>query len=285
VIGVTGSGGYVGSCIVRHLRAAGSQVIEFHSSPVIGNDRARKFRLQEQPVPSEFAGVDVLVHCAYDFGVLGWEEIQSVNVEGTRRLFEAASLGGVRRFVLISSISAFEGCKSLYGRGKLEAEAIAAKLGAVIIRPGLVFGPNSGGMMLALDRLATFPIAVPMVGSGEAIQYLAHESDLARLVSAVIERPADAGVAPISAAHPSGISLRGIMTVLCLAGGRRPHFIGIPSPMIAAVLAVAESAGLRLKFRRDSLVSLLSQNDAPDFACIERLGIAFRPFSASSLKP
>jgi nucleoside-diphosphate-sugar epimerase len=242
----------------------------------------REFRLQERPSPANFVGVDVLIHCAYDFGAWGWKEIHSVNVEGTGRLFESASSSGVKRFVLISSISAFEGCRSLYGRGKLEAEVIAAAYGAVIIRPGLVFGPNPGGMMQALDRLAAFPFAVPMVGSGDAIQYVAHESDLVRLISAVIEHPSDAGVIPISAAHPGGISLREIMTAICLSRGRQPRFLTIPAEFIAGALSMAETMGFRGKFRRDSLVSLLHQNVCVDFSGIGSLGVSFRPFSLAT---
>ncbi len=280
ICGVTGAGGYVGSRLVRSLRADGMQVAEFRSDPAPGQANLRRFELKEPPEPALFRGIDLLVHCAYDFKALGWDEIRSINIDGTRRLFESAARGGVRRFLLVSSVSAFPGCRSLYGRAKLETEAIGAHFGAIIIRPGLVFGPNPGGMLRALDRLAAFPFAIPMLGAGDAVQYVAHEDDFGRLVSLAATQPARFGQAPLVAAHPRAYSLREIMTALSNARRRKPRFIAIPSGFIAAGLFLAESSGLRLRIRRDNLVSLLHQNPAPDFAALEHLGINFRPFSA-----
>jgi hypothetical protein len=54
---------------------------------------------------------------------------------------------GVRRLVFISTISAFDGCRSFYGKGKLEVERITHSLGGWVIRPGLLYGEKPGGML------------------------------------------------------------------------------------------------------------------------------------------
>jgi len=89
----------------------------------------------------------------------------------------------VDKIIFLSSISAFEGCRSLYGKAKLEIEKVAADLGATIIRPGLVYGSERpGGMYGSLQRVvARFPI-MPLIGSGKHLQYLVHEDDLCELL-------------------------------------------------------------------------------------------------------
>jgi len=185
---VTGTSGYVGSRISKYFAARGWRVYEFTRRPGARQDPARMqvpFQLDSPVDPGAFRhnGIRVLIHCAYDFRVLHWTEIRRVNVEGSARLLRAAKGGGVDKIIFLSSISAFEGCRSLYGKAKLEIEKVAADLGATIIRPGLVYGSERpGGMYGSLQRVvARFPI-MPLIGSGKHLQYLVHEDDLCELL-------------------------------------------------------------------------------------------------------
>ena len=71
---------------------------------------------------------DVLVHAAYDLSLTSAADIWRVNVEGTRRLLEVAADARVRRILVLSSMSAFEGTTQLYGRAKLDIEAMTVHL-------------------------------------------------------------------------------------------------------------------------------------------------------------
>jgi nucleoside-diphosphate-sugar epimerase len=277
-VAITGAAGYVGSALAHGMRRAGREVIEFRRTG--GNDRAtiRSFRLEDEPAPEIFLNIETLVHCAYDFQARGWDEIQAVNVDGTRRLFRAAAGAGVKRFILISSISAFRGCRSLYGRAKLEMEAIAAAQGAAIIRPGLVFGERPGGMVAALLKLALLPGLVPLVGDGHYLLYAAHEEDLCQLLLRIADGPTGLAGEPIVAAHRRAYTLREIMVALAARRNRRPRFVPIPAGAIDLTLHLMEASGLRPRLRRDSLLSLLNQDPAPDFEPLQRVGLEFRPF-------
>ena len=70
---VTGANGFVGSRIAKHLAQHGEvRELTRHSEP--------RFALGE-PVPkSALDGVDVLVHCAYDFRPRSWRGIKTANV-------------------------------------------------------------------------------------------------------------------------------------------------------------------------------------------------------------
>src|SRR5882757_4980488 len=142
---LTGASGYVGGRLQTQLEQDGWRVIPWIRRPGAGT-AGQSFRLGEAVAPDRLREVQALVHCAYDFGPRGWNEIRAVNVTGSEKVLRAARDAGVGRIIFISSISAFAGCRSMYGKAKLEIEATARSLGAIIIRPGLVYGPRPGGL-------------------------------------------------------------------------------------------------------------------------------------------
>jgi len=270
-IAVTGGAGYVGSALCRAVRNAGWRAISFQRHP--RDPDSRPFVLGEPLAPDAFHGVDVLVHAAYDFRAYGWEMIRRVNVESATDLFRAGRVAGVGRSIFISSISAFKGCVSDYGRAKLELEQRAAEFGTVMVRPGLVWGGASGGMMGALRKLAGLPV-VPLVGSGRQLQYLAHEDDLGQLIVR-LARDATTPDVPVIAAHATPLTLSQIM--MRLAGRPKPR-LPIPWRLIWAVLKGLETMGLHSRFRSDSLVGLMNADPSPDFTATHALGLTWRPF-------
>ncbi|MFZ1992341.1 MAG: NAD(P)-dependent oxidoreductase, partial [Alphaproteobacteria bacterium] len=129
---LTGAGGYVGSRIARRLRADGWQVTALSRQPSHDVEQTIPFKLGDPTDPDKLRGFDALIHAAYDQRVITWSEIETVNVRGSQSLLGAAHQAGVRNIVFISTISAFDGCKSLYGKGKLAVEATAREFGAWI---------------------------------------------------------------------------------------------------------------------------------------------------------
>ena len=236
-------------------------------------------------VPAEtLAGCDALVHCAYDFAPLKWRELEAVNVHGTQRLLAAAHTAGVQRLSVISTMSAFTGCVSLYGRTKLAIEAAGRDAGALLLRPGLIYGDQSGGMfgrLVAQVRGARFQ---PLIGGGRQILNLMHEQDLTDF----IRRHAACEVAtpthPLTAAHEQGWAFRAILEAIASALGRRIRFIPLQWRSIWLGLKCAELVGLRLGFRSDSLLSLMNQDPHPDFSANASSGLTCRPFDAATLR-
>jgi nucleoside-diphosphate-sugar epimerase len=286
--GVTGAGGYVGGAIVRYLQGAGQTVYQLrHFAGMAGDVKGtdplvRAFSLQNIR-PGIFDGIDVLVHAAYDFRAFTPDEIQAVNVDGSIRLFEATRAANVGRIIFISSISAFDGCQSQYGQAKLRVEKRAAELGVTIVRPGLVYGPRRGGMMAALEKLVSLPLC-PMVGNGDALQYLVHQDDLARLVFVLANAAPELASQPVIAAHSEGRTSKEVMVILGdLQGKQNLHFIGVPPILIRTGLQTLEACGLRPRLRSDSLVGLLHQDPSPDFSVAAKLGVDFRPFNLQTI--
>jgi nucleoside-diphosphate-sugar epimerase len=278
VCAITGSNGYVGGCIKSYFAAHGWGVLELIRQPKPGA-RAITFQLGGGISPASLAGVTALVHCAYDFRPLCWQEVRAVNVAGTEKLFQAARAAGVGRSVCISSISAYEGCRSLYGRAKLAIEKTALAHGALVIRPGLVYGQGLGGMFGKLTQQVEKSALIPLMGDGSQIQFLVHQEDLA----AFVENYAARKTAPLSpiltAAHAQPWPFKKLLLEIARGRGKKVKFIPLPWRLVWLGLKTAESCGLRLNFRSDSLVSLMYQNPAPDFSLNTAAGLVCRPFA------
>jgi nucleoside-diphosphate-sugar epimerase len=225
----------------------------------------------------------LLVHAAYDLSLTRATDIWRVNVDGTRRLLDAARTAGTDRTIVLSSMSAYDGTRQLYGRAKLDIEAMTHEAGGCAVRPGLVYGDDSGGMAGTLRKLSALP-AVPVIAGGSGL-YTVHERDLTAAVAAL----AEADVLPndtVSVAHPAAVSIRDILRIFAEQEGRRCRFVPVPWQVVYATLRTAEAARVRMPFRADSLLGLV--RGAPAVVNPEpvtHLGVSIRPFTEQLAGP
>jgi dihydroflavonol-4-reductase len=175
---VTGSTGFVGSHLCRALIERGYRVRAFHRATSKLNalnelevEHVLGDLTQPETIPLAMQGVEVVFHTAAWMGGAHYQvgKQNSVTVEGTRYLLEAARQSGVRRVVHTSSVAALgvpleapRGAPLLmneqhtwnfrpefypYGYAKYLAElevqrAVAQGQDAVIVNPTLIFGDN-----------------------------------------------------------------------------------------------------------------------------------------------
>jgi nucleoside-diphosphate-sugar epimerase len=266
--GITGAHGYLGSSLAAFLNERGHTVVglvrrERESTPLA---EQRRYVLGEPVAAQTLDRLDVLVHCAWDFSLTTWRDIGRINVDGTKLLLDAARHNGVGRVIVISTISAFDGCKSIYGQAKLLIEKHARSSGAFVVRPGLLWGRGPGGVFGALVRVTErFPI-VPLLGSGRQVQYLIHADDLGALILALAATREPARYPrTITAANPEPLTLKQILQIVATTRGQKRWFVPVPSILIWAGLRLIEAFGLSLGFRSDSIVSLNNQDPDPQF--------------------
>ncbi len=110
--------------------------------------RVRAFELGDAYAKDSFAGVNCLVHSAWDLKETNPRRNWEINVEGSKRLVAAALDDGVDRIIFVSSMSAYFGTKQEYGLAKLAVERTVLEAQQIVVRPGLVYGGASGGMSL-----------------------------------------------------------------------------------------------------------------------------------------
>ncbi len=280
---ITGTGGYVGGCLKNYFAARGREILELIRRPAPGA-RAVPFQLGAEIPPSALAGVGTLVHCAYDFKPLRREEIRAVNVAGTRKILSAARAAGVGKMVCLSSISAYDGCRSLYGKAKLEMEKLALDGGALVIRPGLVYGSEPAGMFGKLVAQVRKSSVLPVFGDGLQAQFLVHNEDLAAFSEKFIAGKIEMAPRVLTAAHEQPWPFRQLLLEIARGLNKKIKFVPLPWRLIWAGLKTAEACGVRLNFRSDSLVSLMHQNPKPYFSSNAAAGLICRAFKIEALK-
>ena len=170
------------------------------------------------------------------------------------RLLDAAGESEIRRTLVLSSMSAFIGTKQLYGRAKLDIEAMTVESGSCALRPGLVYSEHAGGMAGALRKLTRLPV-VPVISGGAGL-YMVDEDDLMDTIVALTTVESLAPEA-ISVAHPIPIELPDLLRILAERDGRRPRFVPIPWQMVYCLLRSAEVLRVRTPFRADSVLGLV----------------------------
>ncbi len=272
MIGVTGANGYVGGRILARLRAEGIDAVALVRSPAPGDQWARRYALGEQLEPSLLAGVETVVHAAYDLEARG-DAVRAVNYGGSMPLIEAlAERGG--RVVLLSSLAAFEGTRSVYGKVKLELEQAVRERGGVALRPGIVFGRRGAGLFGSLVATLSERSLVPMIGGGYQRLFVTHDERLCELVAAVVAGRFHSEL-PVFAAHEVPSTLRAIAEQIASAQGRRLRAVTLPTLPVYLGLRAAEAAGAHLEFRSDSVRSLANPIPLDQVAMLARGPVYF----------
>lgn len=259
---ITGTNGYVGGAIAARFETCGAHILRL--------SRSSGYSLEHPPSPSDFAGraAETLIHCAYDFSVTSWADIRRVNVDGSIRLFDAARRGGVQRIVFVSSLAAYDGCASLYGRGKRLVEHAVLERGGQVIRPGTVFGPAPRGIMGALTSQVATRRWIPVIQHPRSL-HLAHEEDVIALVATLAGTGGDAaGPGVWRASGPRAWTLHELVAEMAQRSNRRVRLLAVPWQFVWGALATAERLGQRPAFRSDSVLSLAHPVPPDQFASL-----------------
>jgi nucleoside-diphosphate-sugar epimerase len=276
MIAVTGANGYVGGRIIGHLRAGGADAVALVRRPAVGDDSERRYALAEPLDPGVLDGIETVVHAAYDLSQIG-EGVRAVNFLGSLPLLDGVAARG-ERVLLISSLSAFEGTGSEYGRTKLALERAVRQRGGIALRPGLIFGVGAGGLFGAMvAALSERPVA-PLIDGGWQRLFLTHDEHLCELVGEIAAGRFGAE-GPLFAAHEVPTTLRAIASEVARAGGRRLKTVTIPSALAYLGLRAAELGGLALPFRSDSLRSLLNPIPLDQVSALGRGPVRFPPLT------
>lgn len=189
---VTGAGGFIGGAICRGLAAEGAIVTAIDVDPATeqrvantGATFAQADITDRAALESALEGAELVVHAAAyvrDWGTM--EEFVRVNVGGTVNVLDAAESSGASRVLHISSVVVYgyhhpgeqdEGAHHrTYGipyiDTKSAADAIALRRGAIVVRPGDVYGPGSVPWTLRpLELAKAGRLAVPGKGDGQML--------------------------------------------------------------------------------------------------------------------
>lgn len=280
-VGITGTSGYLGGRILSYLKTKKYTVYSFNRKYNDGGGNFY-FSLEKGMDKNILSMLDVLIHCAYDFSLTKWEDILKINVEGTNRLCDDAYNSGVKKIIFISTMSSHSSCKSNYGKAKQLIEKHIKKYNSIIIKPGLIYGKDAGGMIGAIQKaIATTPL-VPLVG-GNKVLYLIHVDDLCVIIEYLLTIDNNRSI-EIIAANKDGKTFKKIIQQLIRAMGKKRLLISIPFHLVYVILLIFEKLKINIGFRSDSLVSLYNQNENPDFSFLVKSQLKPRNFIFSQAK-
>ena len=249
-VAVTGASGYIGTHLVERLNAAGMDVIPLSRRAAGG----ARWQLGEA---ARLDGVHVLVHCAFDF------QRYEANVPGVRRLLESATAAGVDGVVHLSSLSAFPGCRSVYGRTKLAIEELVQAHNGTSIRSATVWGGNAGGPVGSITRVVRKSPIVPWFAGCDPLR-LVHVDDLVTAIQdAIVHRNRLRGRV-ISVASGDVVRFDQLVQLLSARLGLRPLLVPVPAVLAQWSLQIAERLGVHAPLRADSLRDLRHANPDPD---------------------
>ncbi len=199
---VTGGSGFLGINLIRHLLKKGvTNIVSLDVAPFDYPERDRVTCVtgdirDAAKVKQAVAGARWVIHTAAALPLYKAADILSTDVDGTRRVIEAAHATGVERFVHISSTAVYgipdhhpllEDDKldgvGPYGIAKIEAEKVCFEyrdkgMCVPVIRPKSFIGPERLGVFALFYDWARDGRHFPMIGSGDNRYQLLDVEDL-----------------------------------------------------------------------------------------------------------
>ncbi|WP_161140092.1 NAD-dependent epimerase/dehydratase family protein [Propylenella binzhouense] len=281
---VTGATGFVGRNVAGALRGARFRVRAAVRRPGAEGFADETVRISAIGSATDWnealAGVHAVVHAA---GLAhrparardaDRELYAEVNVEGTRRLAEAAASRGIGTFVFLSSI-AVNGAETdgipfresdephpvtVYGQSKALAEdavrRVAERSGmrALILRPPLIHGPAAPGNFALLARAVGLRLPLPFGRVDNRRAYLGIDN-LAGFIVDRLRGPEPAGTFIL--ADDEQCSTARLASLIASALGRSPRLLPVPPRLLRGGLSV-----LRRKEMAGSILGSLEVDTA-----------------------
>jgi len=279
IVAVTGPTGDIGRALLRRLDAdpAVDQVLGMARRPFDPSSMGLKkteYRqgdvLDREGVRTFAAEADVLVHLA--FIILGGrEETRSVNLEGSRNVFEAAAERSVDRLVYTSSVAAYgfhadnplpltedvptRGTDAhYYSAQKAELEDTlrdaldGSDVPAYVFRPCIVAGGDALALVEAFPKLlrkSPLPLARPILPDPGTPFQLVHTEDVASALAAAVRGDGPPGV----------YNLAGDGTITAADLAKAFGWLSVPMPKVGVDIA-AETIG-RLPLAQASWINAM----------------------------
>jgi nucleoside-diphosphate-sugar epimerase len=273
---VTGGTGFIGSHLAEEGRRRGAEVV------VLGlTDRPEE---QANAELLRRAGVEVIsgsitdaelcrraargathvFHLAVAMreGGKSDEFFESINLDGTRHLLEAASRQRVERFVYCSTIGIYGhrapgitredsplAPGNIYERTKVSAELLVRDFAehcavpSVILRPADVYGPRDQRLLKMFKGVSKGRF--PLFGSGDGRRHMVYVDDVVSAFFKACERDEALGEGLIIAG-PRSCSLRELLDEVTQATGSKRYGVRLPLAPMLGVAAVVEDVSAAL---------------------------------------
>ena len=250
VVAVTGATGFLGRRLVRVLADEGWTVRVLARRDIA--DPAWR-GLEPQLVIGDLAnaralaalcdGAEAAVHVAGLIKARSRAVFDKANVEGSRRVAQAAKAAGAR-LVLVSSLAAREPQLSDYAGSKRGGEDAAREIfgrDLTIVRPPAIYGPGDIETF-RLFKMASEAAFLPVLDPKARMAWI-HADDAAARIAALVKTPRP-GLLSLSDDRPEGYGWVELMQAASKAVGASPRLVRIPSWAIKALANLSKWAAI-----------------------------------------
>jgi NADH dehydrogenase len=229
-VAITGGTGFVGRHLAERLDPTETVIVSRRTGTSIHDVDA---------LATAFAGCDAVAHCAGINREIGDQTFESIHVDGTRAVIEAARRAGVKRIVMLSFLRARPGSGSGYHDTKWAAEELLRHSGLehTILKAGMIYGPGDHMVDHVTRAVRTLPVFATVGYRERNVRPVPVADAVDVLVAAVEGRIAEPTVAVMGAEELEfGAAVRRIARI----AGRRPVYVRAPVWSIRALAQLTE---------------------------------------------
>ena len=264
---VVGGTGFIGHHLIKRLRKddlpvravvrtpAGAPALKALGAEVVSGDIA-----DPQSLKAAAEGVERIVHLVGIIQEAPGVTFQSVHVDGTRNLLNAAKKAGVRHIFYQSALGTRINAKSRYHQTKWQAEELVRASGIPfsILRPSLIYGPGDL-FTIRLSKMIKLWRVLPVIGSGRSkIQpiFIGDEVECVRKI--VTSDSYVNGIYEIGG--PEQLTYEEVMREIAEAMGVKRPMVHLPLFLMKFVARVMEAVLKKPPITMDQLIVLQEDN-------------------------
>lgn len=248
---MTGGTGFVGRAVLRHLAEQGLPVRTLlrpsPRSPQLPRGVATEVALaalsDRRGLRAALVGVDVVIHLAGSERRGQAADLETVDVQGTENLVEAAADAGVRRIVYVSHLGAELASAYPLLRAKARAEEAIRHSGVpfTILRSGLLFGPGDAFTTWLAMLAAMVPLLFPIPGDGTTLLQPLWVEDLATALAWSLEDERTIGQR-IDIGGPEFLTVKEVVGMVLAATRQHRTLLPVPPRYLRAAAWVLSTA-------------------------------------------
>ena len=231
---LTGASGFIGSHLLKRLRAESMDVRCLVRPSSVSSIRATGVEIipgdirDPQAVRKAMGGVHTVVHLAALLRRHSDKEIAETNVKATEFLVDEAKKQNIRHFIFLSSENAMrEDLEDAYAATKRQAEAVVNNgfIHSLIFRPCFVYGPGDDhGLARLLARASAGPLVILFGGLKNHIQPVYIGDMVEYLVRGIRQKTEGTYVI----AGPEKILLNDFIKKACRARNQKKLYLTVP---------------------------------------------------------
>ncbi len=276
---VAGGTGFVGRQVVKRLsddnrktRVLARTYVGFAELNPPDAELALGDITSPETLPAAFAGVATLVHLVGIIQEVDDATFETIHVEGTLNLINAAQKSNVRKIIYVSALGVREHAASRYHQSKYKAEQIVKNSGIayVIFRPSVMYGQGGEFINMLLNMMKS-PL-IPLIGGGGNKMQPLFVGDLALCLAKSVSM-AETNNKIFEIAGPEPMTYKEMIRLIIKVKKIRRCLFNLPFFLVKPLVAMMEMVVSQPPLTSDQLIMLREDNVAGTDLVTETFGV------------